>query len=99
MKFNDMGEKNAEQAVEDEYDPHLSLLYNGVEIDDGIKTDIKDIVTKKAEEFGFRSWKGQIWEGGRVVLVRTEGAVEQWKVVATAEVGDKKGSNGVGMKD
>ena len=99
IKFNGLGKEDAKHAVEKDYDPHLSLLYNDVDIDHRLKVAVEDKVTEQAEHFGFGSWEGKSWEGGQVVLVRTEGAVEQWKVLPSTEIGGSRGHSDFGKKD
>lgn len=99
ITFNGLGKEDAKHTVEKDYDPHLSLLYSDVDIDNRLKAAVEDKITKQAEQFGFGSWEGKSWEGGQVVLVKTEGAVEQWKILASTEIGGSRGHGDSGRKD
>ena len=81
VKLNKMSKDEARRTVETGYDPHVSLMYNDVELNDKIKEAIQHIVTEKAKELGYTAWEGLGWKGGQFLLVRTEGPVVQWAVL------------------
>ncbi|MCJ1430691.1 2',3'-cyclic nucleotide 3'-phosphodiesterase [Xylographa pallens] len=83
VKLENMSEDEAQRAVEVEYDPHASLVYNDVELNDTIKEAVWHMVKGKLENFGYTVWEGLGWKGGQLLLVRTEGPVDQWKVLRT----------------
>ncbi|MCJ1474139.1 2',3'-cyclic nucleotide 3'-phosphodiesterase [Lambiella insularis] len=83
VKLNNMSDKEAQRAVDEEYDPHTSLLYNDVALDDEIKEIVSSLVAEEGNAAGFKQWEGLSWQGGQVLLVRTEGPVEHWRVLST----------------
>ncbi|MCJ1399259.1 2',3'-cyclic nucleotide 3'-phosphodiesterase [Xylographa trunciseda] len=83
MKLKNMSEDEAQRAVESEYDPHASLVYNDVKLNDTIKEAVRHAVEKNADELGYNTWEGSGWTGGQLLLVRTEGPVVQWEVLKT----------------
>lgn len=86
MKLNNMSEEEAQRAVDNEYDPHTSLLYNDEPLDDEIMKLIVQFVAEKGSAAGHQQWEGLGWRGGRVLLVRTAGPVEFWKVLHTVVI-------------
>ena len=76
-------EEDAKKWAEDEYAPHLSLMYSEVG---------KDVVDKKMNlielqlgwEFGslFACCGGMLCGGAHIALVDTSGEVDQWKILA-----------------
>ena len=87
MKLNGLGEEDAKRAMQSDFDPHTSLVYNEVELNDEIRSVVHDAVLKRAQDFGYRDWEGLSWKGGQLILVKTEGPVEEWEVLATTDVG------------
>ena len=86
--LNGVGEEEAQRAVEREYEPHVGLLYGDVEMGEEVRSAVEDAVQgEKARELEFGAWEGRGWEGGQLVLVRTEGPVEGWEVVARVDIG------------
>ncbi|MCJ1394283.1 2',3'-cyclic nucleotide 3'-phosphodiesterase [Xylographa bjoerkii] len=83
VKLKNMSEDEARRAVETEYDPHASLVYNDVGLSGAIKEAVRRAVTEKAEQWAYNTWEGAGWKGGQLLLVRTEGPVVQWKVLRT----------------
>ncbi|MCJ1418623.1 2',3'-cyclic nucleotide 3'-phosphodiesterase [Xylographa parallela] len=79
VKMKDMSEEEAQRAVQIEYDPHASLVYNDVELNQTIKEIVSHIVKAKVETFGYTAWESLGWKGGQLLLVRTEGPVDQWR--------------------
>ncbi|KAF2691108.1 2',3'-cyclic-nucleotide 3'-phosphodiesterase [Lentithecium fluviatile CBS 122367] len=80
------GEREAGEWVERRWGPHLSLLYH-----DSPKVDEKGLeeVEGTVREKGVRlDGEGELggWVGGRVVLVRTEKAIEDWRPVAERDL-------------
>ena len=83
VKLANMSEDEAQQTVENEYDPHASLVYNDVELNETIKEAVWCVVKEKLEKFGYTTWEGLGWKGGQLLLVLTEGPVDQWTVIET----------------
>ncbi|KAF2856418.1 2',3'-cyclic-nucleotide 3'-phosphodiesterase [Plenodomus tracheiphilus IPT5] len=75
-------QEKVEKWVEEEYRPHLSLLYHdcpavgqaGLAEVEGMARDLGVDVRGRGEMGG--------WKGGRVVLVPTDEAIEEWNVIA-----------------
>ncbi|MCJ1406175.1 hypothetical protein MMC19_000240 [Ptychographa xylographoides] len=80
MKLGGMGEHDAQREVSDEYDPHVSLVYNDVALSSDMEASIGEVVMQSA---GSDSWEGSGWERGVLQLVKTEGPVEAWEVLAS----------------
>ncbi|MCJ1381629.1 2',3'-cyclic nucleotide 3'-phosphodiesterase [Xylographa soralifera] len=83
VKLKNMSENEAERAVKMEYDPHASLVYNNMVLNETIKEAVRHIVKENLENFRYTTSEGLGWNGGQLLLVRTEGPVGQWKVLKT----------------
>ncbi|MCJ1281867.1 2',3'-cyclic nucleotide 3'-phosphodiesterase [Xylographa opegraphella] len=83
VKLNNMSDDEAQRAVENEYDPHASLVYNDVDLNETIREVVSHTVKERLEMFGYTALEGLGWKGGQLLLVKTEGPVEQWEVLKT----------------
>ncbi|MCJ1295521.1 2',3'-cyclic nucleotide 3'-phosphodiesterase [Xylographa carneopallida] len=85
VNLQSMWKGEAERAVELEYDPHASLIYSDVGLNDPIKEVARQTVKLELEKSGHTTSEGLGWRGGQLLLVKTEGPVDQWKVLKTID--------------
>lgn len=81
-----VGETDARRWAEDEYLPHLSLMYSDVGLD-VVQKKLGLVELQLGWEFGslFACCGGQLAGGAKIVLVDTSGDVDAWKVLAERE--------------
>ncbi|KAF1956082.1 2',3'-cyclic-nucleotide 3'-phosphodiesteras-like protein [Byssothecium circinans] len=79
-------EGRAERWVEEDFGPHLSLLYHDIPRVEGEELKlvgrwVEDVAEKMEQEGGFWGWKG-----GRVVLVPTDREIKDWVPIAQRDL-------------
>jgi 2',3'-cyclic-nucleotide 3'-phosphodiesterase len=77
--------QQADQWVQHEYDPHLSLVYSDAYPVD--EAQMRTIETRLEDLFGLDyNTKGIGWTNGRLAVVRCEGEVESWEVLGYRDI-------------
>lgn len=77
--------QEAENWAQHDYDPHLSLVYSDVyPIDEAVQ---RTIDSRLSDMFGDDyATRGLGWTGGRLILVRCEGPVEDWQTLGYRDI-------------
>jgi len=70
------------------YGPHVSLMYGGVEMDEGKMDEVRKVVEDAGINLqrGAEAGEGSGWDGGVVWLVPTDRDIKEWKSIAVREL-------------
>ncbi|KAI5811672.1 2',3'-cyclic-nucleotide 3'-phosphodiesterase [Peziza echinospora] len=69
--------EEARRWAQEEYTPHLSLVY----MDEGVGEEVRRRIEGVVREAGVGFGEGvEAWKGGRIVLVNCSRPIEEWKV-------------------
>ncbi|KAF2431131.1 hypothetical protein EJ08DRAFT_660280 [Tothia fuscella] len=72
-----------------EWDPHVSLLYSDIEIDEAKRKELEDVVLQSGITFdGYGDLSG--WSGGMLWLVDTSKPISEWKPLAERKLVGKE---------
>lgn len=79
------GEESVKEWLEENFGPHLSLLYSEIELSHQNLEEMEKVVREAGVNLEGEGEAGG-WVGGRVVLVPTDKKIEEWQPIALKDL-------------